>query len=82
MLGARLEVFTKTILYGFIEDRIQCKMSLAWPLMNRNRFLFVQIQTLPPSMHHKWKEVTGFASKTTNGISEGITFEEKPLRSI
>ena len=44
-----MEVLTKTILYGFIEGRIhlgmprRVSMSLAWPLMNRNRFLFVQI---------------------------------------
>ena len=62
-----MEVLTKTILYGFIEGRIhfgmprRVSMSLAWPLMNRNRFLFVQILTLPPSMHHKRKEATGFA---------------------
>ena len=30
-------------------------MSLA--LNDRNRLLFIQSQTLPPSMHHKWKEI-------------------------
>ena len=25
--------------------------------MNQNMLLFIQIQTLPPSMHHKWKEI-------------------------
>ena len=27
-----------------------------WPSMNQNRLLFTQIQTLPPSMHHKQEE--------------------------
>jgi hypothetical protein len=28
--------------------------------MNQNRLLFIQIQALSPSMHHKWKEILGF----------------------
>ena len=27
--------------------------------MNQNRLLLIQIQTLPPSMHHEWKEILG-----------------------
>ena len=29
--------------------------------------LFIQIQTLPPSMHHKWKGIIDIACKETNG---------------
>ena len=35
--------------------------------MNRNRLLFIQIQTLRPSMHHKWKGIFDVLCKTTNG---------------
>jgi hypothetical protein len=38
-------------------------------LINQNRLLFIQFQTLPPSMHHyKWKESIDSVSKTTNEI--------------
>lgn len=30
------------------------KMSL--PLIEQNRLLFIEIQPLPPRIHHKWKE--------------------------
>ena len=36
--------------------------------MIRIRLLFIQIQTLPPSMHHKWKEIIDIVCKTTNKI--------------
>ena len=32
--------------------------------MNRNRLLFIQNQILPPSTHHKWKEVVDIVCKT------------------
>jgi hypothetical protein len=32
-------------------------LNWVWPSMNLNTLLFHQIQTLPPSMHHKWKEI-------------------------
>ena len=35
--------------------------------MNRNRLLFIQIQTLAPSMHHKWKEIIDIVCITTIG---------------
>jgi hypothetical protein len=39
---------------------------------------FVQIQTLPQSIHHhKNKESTDIACKTTNGVSFGPTSDEK-----
>lgn len=34
--------------------------------MNRNNLLFIQIWTLPSSMHYKWKEILDIACKTTN----------------
>ena len=43
----------------------------AWPSMNWNRLPFIQVQTLPPSMHHKWKEIIDIVCKTTNGKSWG-----------
>ena len=33
--------------------------------MNPNRLLFIQIQTLLPSLHHKRKEAIGFCVKNT-----------------
>ena len=39
--------------------------------MNRNRLLFIQVQTLPLSMHHKWKEIIDSVFKTTSGYSLG-----------
>ena len=38
-----------------------------WLSRNQNRLPFIQIQTLPPSMHHKWKELIDIVCKTTNG---------------
>ena len=38
-------------------------------LANQNRLLFIHIQTLPPSMHHKWKEIIDDVYRTTNGKS-------------
>ena len=37
------------------------------PPMNRNSCSPLTIQTLPLSMHRKWKEITEFVRKTTNG---------------
>ena len=60
MLGGRVEVWLQNILHWFIEGQIHsgisgdAKMSL--DSMNQNRLLFIQIQTLSPSMHHKFKE--------------------------
>ena len=34
--------------------------------MNQNSLLFIQIQTLPLSMHHKLKEIFDIVSRTTN----------------
>ena len=39
--------------------------------MNQNRLLFVQIQTLPSSMHHKWKEVIDLYAKQPMGNYKG-----------
>ena len=46
------------------------------PSLNQNSLLFVQIQTVPRSIHlHKQKEIIDIACKTTNGISLGPTSE-------
>ena len=34
-----------------------------WPSVNQNRLLFMQIQTLPPRMHHKWKIIINIVWK-------------------
>jgi hypothetical protein len=53
-----VEVYT---LYRFIEGLTIFGMpkvlKLVWPLMSQNKLLCIRIQQLPPSMHHKWKEV-------------------------
>jgi hypothetical protein len=33
---------------------------------DRNKLLFIQIQTIPLSMHHKWKENIDIVCKATN----------------
>jgi hypothetical protein len=53
----------KNVLYWFIEGGNSempraAQMSLAW--MNRNRLLFSQIHTPPPTKHGKWKEIFDF----------------------
>jgi hypothetical protein len=50
------------------------------PQCNQNRLLFIQMKTLLPSMHHKWKEIIDLESKTTNGYSRGTNSQrEVPL---
>ena len=39
---------------------------MSFALNNCNRLLFVQIQTLPLSMHPKWKEIIDIVCKTMN----------------
>ena len=36
------------------------------PSINWIILLLIQVQILPPSMHHKWKKNMDFACKTTN----------------
>ena len=45
--------------------------------MNCNKLLFLQIQTLPPSMHHKWQESFIIIRETTNRKSEEHQFRMK-----
>ena len=40
-----------------------------WLLMNQNRLLVLQIQTLPLRMHLEWKEIIDIVCKTINGKS-------------
>jgi hypothetical protein len=45
--------------------------------MNRNRLLFIQIQTLPPSMHHKWKKLSIFYANEPVENHKGPMPDEK-----
>ena len=49
----------KHVLRRFIEVKLNLAcpevLKRVWPSMNQNRLIFIQMQTLPPSMHHKWK---------------------------
>ena len=57
----------KSILYQFIKDqtRFGCQEVLkrGRPSMYQNKLLFIQIQTLHPSMCHKWKKIIDFNAK-------------------
>ena len=59
MFGGSVEVWTKNILQWSMRVKLilacQNVLEWAWSSMNWNRLLFFRIQTLPPSMHHKWK---------------------------
>jgi len=71
MLGGSVEVSTEKFYTGSLRVKLilACAevLKCAWPSMNRNMLLFNQIQTLPPSMHHKQKEIIDDVCKTTNG---------------
>lgn len=45
--------------------------------MTRNRLLFIQIPTLPSSMHHRWKELFNFFAKEPMRTHEESTFDWK-----
>ena len=55
-------------------------MSLA--LNEQNRLLFIQIQALSLSMHHRWKEIPDFICKITNGKLYGINSKQKVPLSL
>ena len=58
------------ILYPFIKGQTHIAISRSAKVsLALKRLLFVQIQTLPPSMHHMWKEIIDIVCKTTNGKS-------------
>ena len=63
-----MEVWTKNILYQFLEGQIHFGMSSVWPSMNQNTLPFIQIQTLPKSMH-QWEGIINIKCNTTNGKS-------------
>lgn len=73
IFGGSGEVWTKSILFRFIEGQIQFGMprggKLILVLNAQNKLLIIQIQLLPPSMHKKWKEITKIVRKQTNGKS-------------
>ena len=68
LLGGSVEVSTMNILYQFIESETHFGMSRGACMSFRSRLPFIQIQTLPPSMH-KWKEINESVCKTINGES-------------
>jgi hypothetical protein len=47
--------------------------------MSQNRMLYIQNQTPPPSMHHKWKEFIDIVCKQPIEIHRGPTLDRKPL---
>jgi hypothetical protein len=55
MRGGTVEVWTKNILYRFMEGQTHFSTSLKplWSFMNRYRMFFVQTSTIPPRMHQK-----------------------------
>ena len=83
-----MEVLPKTILYGFIEGRIQfgmprgVKMSLACPLMNRNRFLFIKFKHYLRACTTSGKKLLVLHAKPPMEYQRGPSLEEKPLGRI
>ena len=74
----------KKILHWFVEGQTYFGKVLekVWSSTNQTIVLFIQIQiqTLPPRMHHKWKEISAFACKTTNETSWGAnSFSCSPI---
>lgn len=77
IFGACLEVEGVFEQRTFFTNLVRVKLILAdpevleWvrPSMNRSRLLFIQIKTIPPSMHHKSKNIIDIIYKTTNGKS-------------
>jgi len=71
----------KNILSGSlrVKNILACQEVLkwVWPSTNRNWLLFIQSQTLPPSIHHNWKEITDVVYRTTNRNHGGPTPHEK-----
>ena len=45
--------------------------------MNRNRLPFIQVQTLAPSMHHRWKEIIDIVCITTIAKFGGVLLPMK-----
>ena len=72
----------QNILYRLVECQTHFGMprgaKLSWPSINQNKLLFIQIQTLSPSMHHKWKEIINLFSNQRKIIS-GPTPNESPI---
>ena len=73
MLRGIGQVWTKNIIYNSLKVQLilacqgGAKMS---PALDEPKYvLFIQIQKLPLSMHHKWKNVIDIVCKTTNGKS-------------
>lgn len=80
MCGGSVDVWTKDNLYRFIECQTHFGISRGAKMSLVVNELFIQIQRLPPIMHHKWKEIYWYYMKTTNGNSTGAnSWWEVPL---
>ena len=62
MLRGSVEVWTKNILYWFMKNHFGMPRGAS-----EYRVLSIYIQTLPPSIRHKWKEIIDIVCKTTKG---------------
>ena len=65
-----------------LEVILACQVVLkrVWPSMNRSRLLLIQIQRLPPNMHHhKWKEIIDFVCKATSETNGDQLLTKSPL---
>jgi hypothetical protein len=59
MLGGSAKVLTKNIPYQFIQGQTHFDVSrgATMSLALNTMLFFIQIQTLPPSMNHRWKYI-------------------------
>ena len=57
--------------WHMVQLKLACQEVLewVWPSMNWNMLLFIQVQTLPPHMQSKWKEITAVLYPLTHGKS-------------
>jgi hypothetical protein len=77
IFGACLEVVWRLKHRTFYIGSLRVKLILeclevlkrVWLSMNRSRLLFIEIQTLPLSRHHKWIEIVNIVCRITNGKS-------------
>ena len=71
MLGGIVKIWTRTFYIGSLRVKLimacQEVLNWVWLSMNPNRLLFIQTQTLPLSIHHKWKDIMDIVCPKTNG---------------
>ena len=73
ILGGSVGFERRSFYINSVSFKLDLVPKSVWPTMNSNRLLFIQIQNLPPSIHHKWKEAIDILSKTTNENHTGPT---------